>query len=142
MIPLQSQMYIRCQAIDFQLTDQDDVPGMVHIALIQTAVFLEVGSENGDPWWCRIQSILGSAKTDPSMAGALPPGAWWEYASEGKLPPEPEPYGNNAGKSCRLHLWCPFTHNDNSPFLAASCSDTMRMLRTDMTTSQHCNPIW
>ena len=45
----------------------------------------------------RIQNILGSAKTDPSMAGALPPGAWWEYGSEGTLPPDPEPYGNNAG---------------------------------------------
>ena len=32
------------------------------------------------------------------MAGALPPGAWWEYASSGRRPPAPEPYGIHAGK--------------------------------------------
>ena len=32
------------------------------------------------------------------MAGALPPGAWWEYASSGRRPPAPEPYGIYAGK--------------------------------------------
>ena len=32
------------------------------------------------------------------MAGALPPGAWWEYATAGTAPPRPEAYGINAGQ--------------------------------------------
>lgn len=31
------------------------------------------------------------------MNGALPPGAWWEYASSGQPPPPAEPYGVYAG---------------------------------------------
>ena len=31
------------------------------------------------------------------MAGALPPGAWWEYSTAGTAPPKPEAYGLNAG---------------------------------------------
>ena len=47
---------------------------------------------------CRIQEILGQSNVDPSMNGALPPGAWWEYISTGRAPPPAEPYGVHAGK--------------------------------------------
>lgn len=52
----------------------------------------------------RIQDILGSAVTDPSMAGALPPGAWWEYATAGTAPPRPEAYGINAGQQTKAEF--------------------------------------
>lgn len=46
----------------------------------------------------RIQELLENSSPDPSMAGALPPGAWWEYAdSNSPMPVDPQPYGPNAG---------------------------------------------
>lgn len=55
----------------------------------------------------RIQGLLEAASPDPSMAGALPPGAWWEYANTNSaMPIDGQPYGPNAGgqarKSCTL----------------------------------------
>ena len=32
---------------------------------------------------CRIQDLLSEAQPDPSMAGALPPGAWWRAGGTG-----------------------------------------------------------
>lgn len=46
----------------------------------------------------RIQVLLNSSSPDPSMSGALPPGAWWEYAnSDSTKHIEPQPYGLHAG---------------------------------------------
>eukprot|EP00208_Stichococcus_sp_RCC1054_P006203 CAMPEP_0206138586 /NCGR_PEP_ID=MMETSP1473-20131121/3425_1 /ASSEMBLY_ACC=CAM_ASM_001109 /TAXON_ID=1461547 /ORGANISM="Stichococcus sp, Strain RCC1054" /LENGTH=706 /DNA_ID=CAMNT_0053532061 /DNA_START=385 /DNA_END=2508 /DNA_ORIENTATION=+ len=46
----------------------------------------------------RIQELLASSSPDPSMAGALPPGAWWEYANTNTaMPIDAQPYGPNAG---------------------------------------------
>ncbi len=55
----------------------------------------------------RIQDLLEAASPDPSMAGALPPGAWWEYANTNSaMPIDRQPYGPDAGgqarKSCTL----------------------------------------
>ncbi|MEW5307776.1 MAG: hypothetical protein WDW36_010152 [Sanguina aurantia] len=45
----------------------------------------------------RIREMMQSAEPDPSMYGALPPGAWWEVAN-GKMPPENQPYAELAGE--------------------------------------------
>ena len=55
----------------------------------------------------RVQEVLGSAEADPSMNGALPPGAWWEAASRGTAPPPAEPYGPHAGLVLRFSLAWP-----------------------------------
>eukprot|EP00884_Botryococcus_braunii_P013700 jgi/Botrbrau1/22330/Bobra.0002s0009.2 len=47
----------------------------------------------------RIQDLLENACPDPSMYGALPPGAWWENLNEGTLAPKQEAYGPFAGDS-------------------------------------------
>jgi hypothetical protein len=47
---------------------------------------------------CRIQELLAGASPDPSMAGALPPGAWWDYVnSNTAMPVDKQPYGPDAG---------------------------------------------
>lgn len=43
----------------------------------------------------RVRGMLQSADPDPSMYGALPPGAWWEVANGAE--PVYEPYGQEAG---------------------------------------------
>ncbi|KAK9839647.1 hypothetical protein WJX81_003007 [Elliptochloris bilobata] len=45
----------------------------------------------------RIQATLAEAPPDPTMAAALPPGAWWETANRGGAAGPPEPYGPHAG---------------------------------------------
>ena len=38
----------------------------------------------------RVQELLLQSQPDPSMAGALPPGAWWEakpHSTNGNQPP-------------------------------------------------------
>jgi len=45
----------------------------------------------------RIQATLAEAPPDPTMAAALPPGAWWEAANRGGAAGPPEPYGPHAG---------------------------------------------
>ena len=44
----------------------------------------------------RLQSLLGGTKPDAGMASALPPGAWWEHASN-MSSIVVEPYGADAG---------------------------------------------
>lgn len=47
---------------------------------------------------CRIQELLAGASPDPSMAGALPPGAWWDYVNTNRaMPVDKQPYGPDAG---------------------------------------------
>ncbi|GFH21402.1 uncharacterized protein HaLaN_18703 [Haematococcus lacustris] len=43
----------------------------------------------------KIRQVLVSSEPDPSMYGALPPGAWWEVAN-GNAPPV-QPYADKAG---------------------------------------------
>ncbi|KAK9823874.1 hypothetical protein WJX72_006089 [[Myrmecia] bisecta] len=46
----------------------------------------------------RVRAILGASDPDPTMFGALPPGAWWEHAAtNGAHPVDVEPYGPDAG---------------------------------------------
>ncbi|KAK9792243.1 hypothetical protein WJX73_005289 [Symbiochloris irregularis] len=45
----------------------------------------------------RIRALLDKSEPDPTMSGALPPGAWWITANQGIKPPPAEPYGPNAG---------------------------------------------
>ena len=57
---------------------------------------------------CRIQRLLSDSMPDPSMAGALPPGAWWENAnSSNPQPAVQQPYGPDAGAHppIPLHPW-------------------------------------
>jgi hypothetical protein len=44
----------------------------------------------------QIRSLLVASQPDPSMYGALPPGAWWEVANGRELPPL-QPYADQAG---------------------------------------------
>jgi len=46
--------------------------------------------------FARIRSILVASEPDPSMYGALPPGAWWEVANNGAAPVA-QPYADRAG---------------------------------------------
>ena len=39
--------------------------------------------------------MMAESEPDPSMYGALPPGAWWEVANGSK--PVIQPYGDDAG---------------------------------------------
>lgn len=50
---------------------------------------------------CRLQSLLGGSKPDAGMATALPPGAWWEHASN-MSSIVVEPYGADAGDAAVL----------------------------------------
>ncbi|KAL3154551.1 hypothetical protein ABBQ32_014008 [Trebouxia sp. C0010 RCD-2024] len=57
----------------------------------------------------RVQELLLQSQPDPSMAGALPPGAWWEAkppssSANGSQPqpPEVQPYGPNAGDAALI----------------------------------------
>jgi len=43
----------------------------------------------------RVRKILGGSEPDPSMYGALPPGAWWEVANGAR--PTIQPYADAAG---------------------------------------------
>lgn len=46
----------------------------------------------------RVQELLAGVSPDPSMAGALPPGAWWEYVNTNSpMPIDKQPYGPDAG---------------------------------------------
>lgn len=48
----------------------------------------------------RVQELLLQSQPDPSMAGALPPGAWWEpqpRSSNGNQSPKVQAYGPHAG---------------------------------------------
>lgn len=44
----------------------------------------------------RVRAIIQASDPDPSMFGALPPGAWWEVANGGKQ--DLQPYGQAAGE--------------------------------------------
>lgn len=46
----------------------------------------------------QIRQILASSEPDTSMYGALPPGAWWEVANSGTMPPL-QPYADKAGNA-------------------------------------------
>lgn len=50
----------------------------------------------------RVRKVVDSCEPDPTMDGALPPGAWWISASRGVKPPAPESYGPNAGEAAIL----------------------------------------
>ncbi len=44
----------------------------------------------------QVRDLIQNSEPDPSMYGALPPGAWWEVAN-GELP-SVQPYGPSAGE--------------------------------------------
>ena len=44
-----------------------------------------------------IRALLDRSEPDPTMSGALPPGAWWITANQGVKPAPAEPYGPHAG---------------------------------------------
>lgn len=48
----------------------------------------------------RIRQMISSSEIDQSMAGALPPGAWWEIANG--RPPHVESYGDEAGDAALI----------------------------------------
>ena len=49
---------------------------------------------------CRIRQIISTSEIDQSMAGALPPGAWWEIANGRPL--HVESYGDEAGDAALI----------------------------------------
>lgn len=46
----------------------------------------------------RVRALLVTSEPDPSMYGALPPGAWWEVANGREIPPV-QPYADRAGNA-------------------------------------------
>jgi hypothetical protein len=46
---------------------------------------------------CRIRETISAEDPDPTMAAALPPGAWWQRANTGAWQGQAEPYGPHAG---------------------------------------------